>query len=132
VSIGDYVLAGGESAAIVVVEAVTRLLPGVLGNAESLAEESHTDGLLEYPVYTKPTSWRGHDVPAVLLSGDHGAVASWRRAQALRRTALVRPDLVRALDPVALEPADRAVLAELGWTAGADGRFSPPDDAVPD
>ncbi len=79
VSVGDYVLAGGESAAIVVVEAVTRLLPGVLGNAESLAEESHADGLLEYPVYTKPAQWRGHEVPAVLLSGNHQAVAGWRR-----------------------------------------------------
>ena len=132
VSIGDYVLAGGESAAIVVVEAVTRLLPGVLGNAESLAEESHVEGLLEYPVYTKPAHWRGHDVPQVLRSGDHGAVAAWRRAHALRRTALVRPDLVRDLDPATLGPDDRAVLLELGWTPGADGRFSPPDAAVPD
>ena len=79
VSIGDYVLAGGEAAALVIVEAVARLLPGVLGNAESLAEESHVDGLLEYPVYTKPPSWRGRDVPEVLLSGDHGAIARWRR-----------------------------------------------------
>ncbi len=130
VSIGDYVLAGGESAAIVLVEAVTRLLPGVLGNAESLVEESHVDGLLEHPVYTKPAQWRGHDVPDVLLSGNHAAIAAWRRGQALRRTALVRPDLVRALDPSALDDHDRATLAGLGWTVGADGGFSPPDDAV--
>jgi len=94
VSIGDYVLNGGEVAALVVVEAVARLLPGFMGNAESLAEESHEDGLLEYPVYTKPASWRGHDVPPVLLSGDHGAIAAWRHDQALRRTAQRRPDLL--------------------------------------
>jgi tRNA (guanine37-N1)-methyltransferase len=93
-SIGDYVLAGGEAAALVIVEAVTRLLPGVLGNPASLTEESHSDGLLEYPVYTKPASWRGHDVPPVLLSGDHGAIAAWRRAESLRRTADRRPDLL--------------------------------------
>ena len=130
VSIGDYVLAGGESAAIVLVEAVTRLLPGVLGNAESLAEESYVAGLLEYPVYTKPARWRDHEVPPVLLSGNHAAVAAWRREQALRRTALVRPDLVRALDPAALDAHDRTTLADLGWTEDADGGFSPPDDAV--
>ncbi len=94
VSIGDYVLNGGEVAALVVVEAVARLLPGFMGNAESLAEESHEDGLLEYPVHTKPASWRGHDVPPVLLSGDHGAIAAWRHDQALRRTAQRRPDLL--------------------------------------
>jgi tRNA (guanine37-N1)-methyltransferase len=93
VSIGDYVLNGGEVAALVVVEAVARLLPGFMGNAESLAEESHEDGLLEYPVYTKPATWRGLDVPRVLLSGDHAAIATWRHAQALRRTAERRPDL---------------------------------------
>jgi tRNA (guanine37-N1)-methyltransferase len=94
-SIGDYVLNGGEVATLAVVEAVVRLLPGFMGNAESLAEESHgTDGLLEYPVYTKPASWRGLDVPPVLLSGDHAAVAEWRRAQAFRRTAQRRPDLL--------------------------------------
>jgi tRNA (guanine37-N1)-methyltransferase len=93
VSIGDYVLNGGEVAALVVVEAVARLLPGFMGNAESLAEESHEDGLLEYPVYTKPATWRDIDVPRVLLSGDHGAIAAWRHEQALRRTAQRRPDL---------------------------------------
>ncbi|CAN5132902.1 MAG: tRNA (guanosine(37)-N1)-methyltransferase TrmD [Euzebyales bacterium] len=92
-SVGDYVLAGGEAAACVVVEAITRLLPGVLGNAESTAEESHADGLLEYPQYTRPGSFRGMDVPDVLRSGDHGRVAAWRREQALQRTRTLRPDL---------------------------------------
>jgi tRNA (guanine37-N1)-methyltransferase len=94
VSLGDYVLNGGEAAALVVVEAVVRLLPGFLGNAGSLAEESHNDGLLEYPVFTKPPSWRGLDVPEVLLGGDHGRVAAWRHDQAVRRTAQRRPDLL--------------------------------------
>ena len=94
VSIGDYVLAGGEAAVLVIVEAVARLLPGFLGNPESLAEESHAGGLLEYPVYTRPPSWHGLDVPGVLLSGDHGAVARWRRDESLRRTAARRPDLL--------------------------------------
>lgn len=93
-SLGDYVLNGGEVAALVVTEAVVRLLPGFMGNAESLAEESHADGLLEYPVYTRPASWRGLDVPEVLLSGDHGRIDTWRREQALRRTAERRPDLL--------------------------------------
>ncbi len=83
VSLGDYVLNGGEAAALVIVEAVARLLPGFVGNPESLAEESHEDGLLEYPVYTKPREWRGLEIPAVLLSGDHGAIARWRRDQAV-------------------------------------------------
>jgi tRNA (guanine37-N1)-methyltransferase len=97
VSIGDYVLNGGEVAVLVMVEAVARLLPGVIGNPESLAEESHSgDGLLEYPVYTKPTSWRGHDVPEVLLSGNHALIAQWRHDQAVRRTAERRPDLLAA------------------------------------
>jgi tRNA (guanine37-N1)-methyltransferase len=110
VSIGDYVLAGGESAALVMVEAVTRLLPGVVGNRESVEFDSHADGLLEGPSYTRPASWRGLDVPAVLLSGDHAAVARWRRAESLRRTADRRPDLLAALPEDALSPADRAVL----------------------
>ncbi|WP_022873487.1 tRNA (guanosine(37)-N1)-methyltransferase TrmD [Nesterenkonia alba] len=92
-SIGDYVLNGGEAAVVVMVEAITRLIPGVIGNAESLTEESHSDGLLEYPVYTKPADWRGHRIPEVLLSGDHGRIAAWRRAQAEERTRRVRPDL---------------------------------------
>nr|WP_183340976.1 tRNA (guanosine(37)-N1)-methyltransferase TrmD [Microlunatus antarcticus] len=96
ISIGDYVLNGGEAAVLVMLEAVVRLVPGVIGNPESLTEESHAaehDGLLEGPVYTKPTSWRGLDVPPVLLSGNHGAIAAWRRDQALERTRRVRPDL---------------------------------------
>ena len=94
VSIGDYVLFGGEVAVLVILEAVTRLLPGVLGNADSLVEESHVDGLLEAPMYTKPPSWRGLDVPEVLRSGDHGKIAAWRREQALERTRQHRPDLI--------------------------------------
>lgn len=94
ISLGDYVLNGGEVAALAITEAVVRLLPGFMGNAESLVEESHEDGLLEYPVYTKPASWRGHDVPDVLLSGDHGRIAAWRRDQQVARTARRRPDLV--------------------------------------
>ncbi len=93
ISLGDYVLNGGEVAALAVIEAVARLIPGFMGNAASLVEESHTDGLLEYPVYTKPATWRGHEVPTVLLSGDHGRIAEWRTEQAQRRTAQRRPDL---------------------------------------
>jgi tRNA (guanine37-N1)-methyltransferase len=125
VSLGDYVLNGGEVAALVVVEAVGRLLPGVLGNADSLEEESHEGGLLEYPVYTRPATWRGLDVPPVLLSGHHGHVRRWRRDEQLRRTAARRADLVAALDAGALDAADLAVLAELGWVAGEDGRLVP-------
>ncbi len=94
ISIGDYVLNGGEVAAIVMVEAIARLIPGVIGNAESLIEESHTDGLLEYPSYTKPASWRGMDVPEVLTSGNHAAIAAWRKDQQIERTRAVRPDLL--------------------------------------
>ena len=94
VSLGDYVLNGGEVAALVIVEAVGRLLPGFVGNPDSLAEESHEDGLLEYPVYTKPREWRDLEIPAVLLSGDHGAIAAWRHDQAVRRTVARRPDLM--------------------------------------
>ena len=93
ISLGDYVLNGGEVAALAITEAVVRLIPGFMGNPESLTEESHEDGLLEYPVYTKPASWRGHDVPPVLLSGDPAAIRAWRHAQAVRRTAERRPDL---------------------------------------
>lgn len=124
-SLGDYVLNGGEVAALVLVEAVARLLPGVVGNPASLVEESHgAAGLLEYPVYTKPPSWAGLDVPEVLLSGHHARIERWRRDEALARTAARRPDLVRALDVELLDARDRAVLAESGW-AVADGRLTP-------
>jgi len=93
-SLGDYVLNGGEVAAMAVIEAVGRLVPGVVGNPESLVEESHEDGLLEYPSYTKPASWRDIDVPEVLLSGHHGRVAAWRHEQQVERTRRVRPDLL--------------------------------------
>jgi tRNA (guanine37-N1)-methyltransferase len=93
-SIGDFVLAGGEAAALVVIEAVSRLVPGVVGNPESLASESHSAGGLEYPQYTRPPAFRGHEVPAVLLSGDHGAIARWRTAEAARATRERRPDLM--------------------------------------
>ena len=95
-SIGDFVLAGGELAALVVVEAVARLLPGVLGNEQSTDEESFASGLLEYPQYTRPADFRGHGVPDVLRSGDHGRVMAWRRAQSLVRTLTRRPDLIEA------------------------------------
>jgi len=94
ISLGDYVLFGGEVAVLVILEAVTRLLPGVLGNADSLVEESHVDGLLEAPVYTKPAEWRGRAVPEILRSGDHGRIAAWRREQAVARTRERRPDLL--------------------------------------
>jgi tRNA (guanine37-N1)-methyltransferase len=97
ISIGDYVVFGGEVAVLVILEAVTRLIPGVLGNVDSLAEESHAAGLLEAPVYTKPAVWRGLEVPEVLRSGDHGRIARWRHEQALRRTAERRPDLLARL-----------------------------------
>jgi tRNA (guanine37-N1)-methyltransferase len=99
----------------VILEAVARLLPGVLGNAESLVEESHADGLLEAPVYTKPATWRGHDVPEILRSGDHGRIARWRRDQALLRTAARRPDLLAALPPDALDKKDIVVLTGAGF-----------------
>ncbi|MFZ7088486.1 tRNA (guanosine(37)-N1)-methyltransferase TrmD [Curtobacterium sp. RRHDQ10] len=93
-SLGDYVLNGGEVAAMAIVEAVGRLVPGVVGNPASLDEESHEDGLLEYPSYTKPAAWRGLDVPEVLLSGHHGRIAEWRHEQQVSRTRRVRPDLL--------------------------------------
>ncbi|BDZ51178.1 tRNA (guanine-N(1)-)-methyltransferase [Frondihabitans sucicola] len=94
ISLGDYVLNGGEVAAMAMIEAVGRLVPGVVGNPESLTEESHEDGLLEYPSYTKPSVWRELEVPAILLSGNHGAIDSWRHDQQLERTRRVRPDLL--------------------------------------
>ncbi len=149
VSIGDYVLAGGEAAVLVIVEATCRLLPGVVGNAASVADDSFggsggsfgvpgvsvgvpggqssaassatagMSGLLEGPVYTKPRVWRGRDVPPVLVSGNHAAIARWRRDAALRRTASMRPELVRGLDPAALDDRDREVLSGAGFTVDA-------------
>jgi tRNA (guanine37-N1)-methyltransferase len=111
-SIGDVVLAGGELAALVVVEAVARLLPGVLGNERSTAEESFAAGLLEYPQYTRPADFRGHGVPEVLRSGDHGRVEAWRRAQSLVRTLQRRPDLIEARG--GLTPEELRLLADHG------------------
>ncbi|MFB9777099.1 tRNA (guanosine(37)-N1)-methyltransferase TrmD [Brevibacterium otitidis] len=113
VSIGDYVLNGGEVAALVIIEAVARLIPGFMGNPESLVEESYEDGLLEYPVYTKPADWRGHEVPEVLLSGNHAAIARWRRDQRLIRTQRTRPDLLADLPDEALDARDWQVLGDL-------------------
>jgi len=110
VSIGDYVLAGGEVAALVMIEAVARLVPGVMGNDDSAGDESFMTGLLEYPHYTRPAEFRGMDVPAVLRSGDHGKVERWRRAQALQRTIERRPDLLDARG--GLTDEDRKLLAE--------------------
>jgi tRNA (guanine37-N1)-methyltransferase len=122
VSIGDYVLAGGEAAVVVIVEAVCRLLPGVLGNERSVSDDSFGGGggamrgLLEGPVYTRPRGWRGHEVPAVLLSGDHAAIARWQRDEALRRTAARRPDLIRRLAATdGLDARDRTVLIQAGF-----------------
>ncbi len=116
VSLGDYVLNGGEVAALAIAEAVVRLLPGFMGNAASLVEESHEAGLLEAPCYTKPPSWRDLDVPEVLRSGDHGAITAWRHDQAVRRTAARRPDLLHASQVAGewvVEPATRADAGEL-------------------
>lgn len=115
ISLGDYVLFGGEAAVLVILEAVVRLLPGVLGNADSLVEESHADGLLEAPVYTKPPEWRGLVVPELLRSGDHGKIARWRRDAGLVRTATRRPDLLDMLGPQALNKHDRATLDRAGF-----------------
>ncbi len=117
ISIGDFVLAGGEVAALAVVEAVARLVPGVMGNADSAGDESFSTGLLEYPQYTRPAVFRGWEVPDVLRSGDHGRVERWRRAQALARTVRRRPDLIVARG--GLTDDDRGLLAEFGL----DGLF---------
>ena len=115
VSIGDYVLIGGEVAVLVVAEAVVRLLPGVLGNRRSHEEDSFSDGLLEGPAYTRPEVWRGRRVPEVLTTGNHALVDRWRRDESLRRTARRRPELLAGVE---LSAADLAVLAEEGWTPG--------------
>jgi tRNA (guanine37-N1)-methyltransferase len=111
-SLGDFVLSGGEVAALAVIEAVGRLVPGVMGNEESAGDESFADGLLEYPQYTRPAAFRGWEVPEVLRSGDHGRIARWRRAQALARTLSRRPDLVDARGGLTSE--DQGLLAEFG------------------
>ena len=111
-SIGDYVLSGGEPAALVVVDAVVRLLAGALGNERSAGDDSFSDGLLEHPQYTRPEEFRGLRVPDVLLSGDHAAIARWRREESLRATLVERPDL---LANAVLDDADRAFLGALGW-----------------
>jgi tRNA (guanine37-N1)-methyltransferase len=113
VSIGDYVLLGGEAAVLVIVEALARLLPGVLGNPESASQDSFSDGLLEGPAYTRPERWRELAVPAVLRGGDHAAIARWRRDQSLIRTARLRPELLDALPPAALDGRDRELLERL-------------------
>ena len=111
-SIGDYVLSGGEIAAMVIVDAVTRLLPGVLGDPAATERDSHADGLLEHPHYTRPAEFRSHAVPEMLLSGHHAEIARWRRRESLRRTLKRRPDLLAGAD---LSPEDKAFLGELGW-----------------
>jgi tRNA (guanine37-N1)-methyltransferase len=110
ISVGDYVLSGGEPAAIVVIDAVVRLLPGVLGSAESLVDDSHVGGLLEYPQYTRPPVFRGWSVPEVLLSGNHAQIAQWRREQAIRRTMKRRPEL---LDKAELSPKEKRLIEKL-------------------
>ena len=128
VSIGDYVLAGGEAAVVVIVEAVCRLLPGVLGNEQSHSDDSFggtggaMSGLLEGPVYTRPRTWREHEVPDVLLSGNHRAIARWQRDEALRRTAANRPDLIRRLAAASdgLDKRDRQVLADVGFPVNTE------------
>lgn len=137
ISLGDYVLNGGEVAALAITEAVVRLVPGFMGNAASLLEESHEDGLLEYPVYTKPASWHGREVPPVLLSGDHAAIAAWRHDQAVRRTAERRPDLVPAshlVDDVEIrlvQPADAGELFVLQRACWVQEQHDNPGVTIP-
>lgn len=112
ISVGDYVLSGGEIPAMIIVDAVTRLLPGALGDPAAAARDSHARGLLEHPHYTRPAVFRGHSVPEVLRSGNHAAIARWRRQEALRRTWERRPDLLARAD---LREEDKRFLRELGW-----------------
>ena len=116
-SIGDYVLNGGEVAVSVMLEAITRLLPGFMGNPESIVQESYTgdEPLLEYRQYTRPTTWRGMAVPEILTSGDHGKVDRFRRDEAIRRTNRIRPDLIARLDCSTFDKHDRRLLEDLGW-----------------
>lgn len=138
-SLGDYVLNGGEVAAVALVEAVGRLVPGMVGNPESLVEESHgAAGLLEYPIFTRPQEWRGCEIPDVLTSGNHGLAHRWRRDQALSRTCERRPDMIRRLDRSGLDKADRRALAVRGWLTPENEthpvpariRIAEPGDAV--
>ena len=119
-SIGDYVLNGGEVAVSVMLEAITRLLPGFMGNPESIVQESYTgdEPLLEYRQYTRPTTWRGMAVPEILTSGDHGKVDRFRRDEAIKRTSRIRPDLIAQLDCSTLDKHDRRLLEDLGWGTG--------------
>ncbi len=121
-SIGDYVLNGGEVAVSVMVEAITRLIPGFMGNPESIVEESYTgaDAILEHHQYTRPTTWRGLSVPAILTSGDHAKVDRFRRDDALARTSQIRPDLIEKLDCKSLSKQDRKTLISLGWEVSGD------------
>lgn len=121
-SIGDYVLNGGEVAVSVMLEAITRLIPGFMGNPESIVEESYTgaDALLEHHQYTRPTTWRGISVPEVLTSGNHAKVDRFRRDEALSRTSEIRPDLIKQLDCHKLDKADRKTLMALGWEVSGD------------
>lgn len=112
-SLGDYVLNGGEVAVLAMVEAIGRLVPGVIGNPESLVEESHAEGMLEYPVYTKPANWRDREVPEILLSGNHARIEDWRTIQRLRRTAERRPDLFEHLQPDNFTKSVQAEFAQL-------------------
>lgn len=120
VSLGDYVLAGGEVAVLVIAEAISRLLPGVVGNVRSVEEDSFSDGLLEGPAYTRPEVWRDRAVPPVLLSGNHAAIDRWRRDEALRRTVARRPDLLATLPAGKLDKRDRAVLTDAGFHLPSD------------
>ncbi len=129
VSLGDYVLNGGEVAVLAMVEAIGRLLPGVVGNPESLVEESHADGLLEYPVYTKPSNWRDREIPDVLLSGNHARIARYRRDEQFSRTAPRRPDLIKQLDPDSLSKHDVATLSALGYAVEGGRVLAVPGDA---
>ena len=122
-SIGDYVLGGGEAAALVVVEAVARLIPGVIGNESSAQDDSFSAGLLEYPQYTRPATFRGWDVPELLLTGDHGRIARWRRAAALRRTLARRPDLIA--ERGGLSESELRLLEEFPDADGASGAAGP-------
>lgn len=126
-SIGDYVLNGGEVASIVMIEAVVRLIPGFMGNPESIVEESHgAAGLLEYPVYTRPTVWNDIAVPDILMSGHHANIARWRRERAFDKTIMRRPDMVEALQASQLDKKDRAYLHAAGWRRQHDGTYVRP------